>query len=118
MAGLTAKEFDELWERYDAEGGQHRLSNHAAAMLGRLYDLLDEPDREVADGCLVAWLGSINTRQQEDALDLVGRKCVRSALPWVEMMLGAMPVDLDSATASDDQEYLIKVVKNLREPNS
>jgi hypothetical protein len=91
MSVLTPEEVEQLWARLDDEAQAAKLSHQAVMRFEDFYRGLSDPDRVVVDGVLANWIDrGLDSRRRFDALALVSRFEIRSALPAVREALSSL----------------------------
>ncbi len=115
MSVLTSEEVERLWARLDDEAQAVKLSHQAVMRFEEFYRQLSEPDRSVVDGVLANWIDrGLDSRRRFDALALVSRFQIRSALPAVQLALSS----LDSAEGPSvpfERSKLGRIIAKLEE---
>jgi hypothetical protein len=113
MSGLSRREFEDLWERFDAEAQAARFSHEALLRLTDFYRRLDEDDRQVVDEALASWVLEGDERRRFDALALIDEFGIRSALPALEEELARL-ADAVGASVPTDRAKLERIIAGLR----
>ena len=112
MSGLTRVAFEDAWKRLDDEAEASKFSQQALLRLFGFYRGLDTEDQRVADEALVAWLADGNARQRFDALALVDKFEIRSALPSLRAPLSRLRDD-QGASVPYDRAKVERIISHL-----
>lgn len=88
---ITQDDVERLWAALDNEAEELKLSHHAVLRFEEFYRSLSDPDRLVVDEVLASWMDlGLDSRRRFDALAVISRFEVRSALPALRSALGAL----------------------------
>jgi hypothetical protein len=113
MSGLTRRDLEGLWERFDAEAQAAKFSHEALLRLTDFYRGLDDEDRRVVDETLASWVLEGDARRRFDALALIDEFRIRSALPALEEELARL-ADAVGASVPTDRAKLERIIAGLR----
>jgi hypothetical protein len=86
--GETLRErLDRVWERLDKDALALKDSQHATAWLVEMYQGLELDEQTAAAEVVAGWILSANVRQRYDAIALVRRFSITTALPNLRRLL-------------------------------
>ena len=113
MSGLTPADVESLWVRLDDEAQASKFSQQALERLAQFYGGLNADERCVVDGVLKGWVHlEINSRRRFDALAIISRFDVVSALPVLRDEL----VSLDRAEGPSvqfERKKITRIIEKL-----
>jgi hypothetical protein len=93
-AVISYEDVERLWAGLDADAQAAKFSHQAILRFEKFYRELSEVDRPVVDEVLAGWVArALDSRRRFDALAIISRFRIRSALPALQQAL----VALDSA---------------------
>lgn len=111
---LRPDDVEALWERFDREAQSMKSSLHAVERLADLYARLDDRDRPVADELLTTWIRlELDARRWFDALALIRRFEVRSALPALHAELASLDGDVGGPAVRFERAKLQRIIETL-----
>jgi hypothetical protein len=113
MSGLSRREFEGVWERFDAEAQAAKFSHEAVLRLADYYRHLDNEDKRVVDETLASWVLEGDERRQFDALALIDEFRIRSALPALEADLARL-ANAAGPSVPTDRAKLQRIIADLR----
>jgi hypothetical protein len=87
MSSLSRENFERLWEGLDADALAAKQSQEATVRLVSLYRSLDESDRAVVNAAIAECVVGDDNRRRFDALALIEKFEIRSALPALQRRL-------------------------------
>ena len=113
MSPLSRPDFEDVWERLDAEAQAAKFSHEALLRLTDFYRRLDDEDRRVVDETLASWVLEGDERRRFDALALIDEFGIRCALPALEADLARL-ADAVGASVPTDRAKLERIIADLR----
>jgi hypothetical protein len=113
VSGLSPRDFEEVWERFDAEGQAAKFSHEAVLRLADYYRGLDDEDRQVVDETLATWVLLPDVRRRFDALALIDEFGIRSALLALEADLARLDGAVGPSVPTD-RAKLERIIARLR----
>ncbi len=113
MSGLSRRDFEDLWERFDAEAQAAKFSHEALLRLTEFYRGLDQEDRQVVDEVLASWVIEGDIRRRFDALALIDEFEIRSALPALQADLDRL-ADAVGPSVPTDRAKLERIIARLQ----
>lgn len=117
MGVITHEDVDRLWVGLDDEAQALKLSHQAVLRFEEFYRSLSDPDRLVVDEVLASWVGrGLDSRRRFDALAVISRFEVRSALPALREAL----TGLDSREGPEvlfERAKLERIIDKLEAPS-
>lgn len=113
MTDLSRRDFEDLWERLDAEAQAAKFSHEAVLRLADYYRHLDDDDRRVVNETLASWVLEGDERRRFDALALIDEFRIRSALPALEADLARLTGAVGPSVPTD-RAKLERIIADLR----
>jgi hypothetical protein len=112
MSGLTRRDFEALWIRVDTEALERKDSQGALQFLTEYYSRLDDDDRFVVNRVLTLWVSEANPRQRYDALAMIRKFEIRSALPSLRENLARL-AHATGPSVPFDREQVEEIIAGL-----
>jgi hypothetical protein len=113
MTGLSRRDFEDVWGRFDAEAQARKFSHEAVLRLADYYRRLDDEDKRVVDETLASWVLEGDERRRFDALALIDEFRIRSARPALEADLAQL-ADAAGPSVPTDRAKLERIIAGLR----
>jgi hypothetical protein len=113
MSGLSRRDFEGVWERFDAEAQAAKFSHEAVLRLADYYRHLDVEDKRVVDETLACWVLEGDERRRFDALALIDEFRIRLALPALEADLARL-AGAAGPSVPTDRAKLERIIAELR----
>jgi hypothetical protein len=101
VSGLSRRDFEELWERVDADAQAAKFSQGALLRLMAFYRGLDADDQHTVNEALAVWVTQGDERRKFDALALVEEFKIRSATPALHQQLDRLTRSADPSAPYD-----------------
>lgn len=113
MSGLSRRDFESVWEQFDAEAQAAKFSHEAVLRLADYYRRLDTDDKRVVDETLAFWILEGDERRRFDALALIDEFQITSALPTLEADLARL-ANTTGPSVPTDRAKLERIIAELR----
>ena len=110
MTGLTKEELEDLWNDLFIEADRAKMLEETLLRLTAFYEAPDSDDRNVVNDVFRAWVLEGNLNQRFDALAMISKFKIRSALPELRAILLACdmkPVHQSHSTSSSFTRSLL-----------
>ncbi len=116
MTGLTKEELEDLWNDLFIEADRAKMLEETLLRLTAFYEALDSDDRNVANDVFRAWVLEGNPNQRFDALAMISKFKIRSALPELRADLARLRHETGPSVPFD-LEQLYEIIAELEPPD-